>query len=713
MRLLRSHGWLAGLVLAVAAAAFAARGAFLYRLVEYKTLDWRFRAFSDAERADDRIVLLMLDQASLDHFERVDKIPWPWPRGMYKAVADFAKAAGARLVVLDILFTNLSPYGPGEDETLGEALRKAGIGVLDADFSAATDAYRSAPPPERFAVKVAGEPGPAAALKASVRLPAEELLRGAKRLGDADAAPDEDGVFRRLHLVSRLGGRYYPSVPLAAALEVLGADAVSFEAGSASVGGRRIPLADGRLQLRFHGAALAPGETGGRRTYESYSLKDVILAQRAIEERGRPRLEPSVFKDKILLVGYSAPGLMDNRPSPVSPVFPGTEILAVALDNLLNGDALVRAPPGAVFALILLAAVLGAAAARFHWRLGASTLLLGGLGLALAGAAVAAFKRGVWLDLVAPEAALFLSFAAAAAYSYVVEGRERRYIKGAFALYLSPEVVERIAESPESLRLAGERREVSLFFSDIEGFTTLSETLDPERLAAVMNRYLTAMTDIILESGGTLDKYIGDAIMAFWNAPLDCPDHALRACRAALLNQAKMGELRTQFAAEGLPPLRVRIGLNTGLASIGNLGSTKRFSYTAMGDEVNLASRLEGVNKQYGTFIMLSEKTRALAGAAIETRELDFIKVKGKNKPIRVYELLGLEGETPADRLADARRFEEGLAAYRERRWDEAERVFRSLPKDEPSALFLKRCEHFRHEPPPADWDGSYALKEK
>ncbi|MBI4345488.1 MAG: adenylate/guanylate cyclase domain-containing protein, partial [Elusimicrobia bacterium] len=300
-----------------------------------------------------------------------------------------------------------------------------------------------------------------------------------------------------------------------------------------------------------------------------------------------------------------------------------------------------------------------------------------------------------------------------AAYNYVVEGRERRYIKRAFGLYLSPEVVDRIADDPKSLKLAGERREISLFFSDIEGFTTLSETLEPERLAAVMNEYLTAMTDIILESGGTLDKYIGDAIMAFWNAPLDCSDHAVRACRAALLNQEKMAELRLRFKAQGLPPLRVRIGLNTGLASVGNMGSTKRFSYTAMGDEVNLASRLEGVNKQYGTFILLSENTRRLAADAIETRELDFIKVKGKNKPMRVYELLGLKGSVDSERLARARGFEEGLAAYRARRFDEAERVWRGLEGDEPAGFFLERIERLRAEPPAADWDGSYALKEK
>ncbi|MBI4349231.1 MAG: CHASE2 domain-containing protein, partial [Elusimicrobia bacterium] len=426
MKLLRSHGWLAAIVLALAAAVQLLRATEAYEVVEFKTLDWRFRNFSRPQRADPRIVIANIDQQSLDHFEQVDSMPWPWPRSIYEPVVNFAKAGGARVVVIDLLFTNITHWGPGEDESLGRVLARSGIAVLDLDFGRRPEKRRQAPPPARFAVEIIGSTGAAVAAE-SLRLPVPELLRGAKRAGDVQAQPDADGVFRRVPLVTSFQGRFYPSVPLAVALEVLGEKVVRFEDGALVLGGRRLPLEDGRALLRFHGAALAPGRTGGVRTYETYSAKDLILAQRAIEEKRQPNLAPSLLKDKILFIGAGAPALMDNRPSPVSPVFPGTEDLAVAVDNLLNGDLLRRAPRRWVFALVLLAAALGSAAALSNRRFGVSIGLLAALAGALVVGTVAAFDRGIWIDLVAPEAALFLSFAVSAAYNYVVEGRERRY----------------------------------------------------------------------------------------------------------------------------------------------------------------------------------------------------------------------------------------------------------------------------------------------
>jgi adenylate cyclase len=336
---------------------------------------------------------------------------------------------------------------------------------------------------------------------------------------------------------------------------------------------------------------------------------------------------------------------------------------------------------------------------------------------ALAAVSCAAFTRGVWLEMVAPQLSLWLGFAAASAYGYAVEGRQKRYIQGAFSQYLSPEIVKRIADSPEMLALGGERRDVTFYFSDIQGFTTFSEQLSPEKLTKLMNRYLGEMTDTILVSGGTLDKYIGDAIMAFWGAPMPLEGHALVACKAALANQKRLETLRAEFAAEGYPPVRNRIGLNSGPASIGNMGSAARLSYTAIGDNVNLASRLEGANKAYGTYILISESTRQGAGDAIEVRELDFVKVKGKNQAIRVYELLGLAGDTPNLLIQKARLFESGLPLFRSSKFKEAVSVFRSVisrfGEDHACDNYIERCEHYLQEPPPPDWDGSHALTEK
>jgi adenylate cyclase len=278
-------------------------------------------------------------------------------------------------------------------------------------------------------------------------------------------------------------------------------------------------------------------------------------------------------------------------------------------------------------------------------------------------------------------------------------------------------VVAEIAADPGKLALGGERRELTCYFSDLENFTTISEGLTPERLASLMNRSLGVMTETVLESKGTLDKYIGDAIMAFWGAPMPRPDHALTACRVALENQARLAVLRRQLEAEGFPPVRTRIGLNSGPASVGNMGTARRFSYTALGDTVNLASRLEGANKAYGTYILISETTRAGAGDGIEVRELDVIKVKGKTKPVRVYELLGLKGATDPRLLEKSGRFASALALFRARRWAEAAGAFEGVKEDfsndHAAELYILRCKELSASPPPDGWDGSFALTEK
>ncbi|UPT72553.1 MAG: adenylate/guanylate cyclase domain-containing protein [Elusimicrobiota bacterium] len=391
---------------------------------------------------------------------------------------------------------------------------------------------------------------------------------------------------------------------------------------------------------------------------------------------------------------------------------PGTEVVAAAADNLMNGGWLTRAPFSATLALVALSLVLAGAASRFSSHHGWALGVMLASSAALAGIAFASFARGVWVEAVAPQLSLWLGFAAASAWGYAIEGRQKRYIQGAFAFYLSPEIVSRIADRAEALALGGERRDATFYFSDIQGFTSFSEKLPPERLTQLMNRYLGEMTDTILVAGGTLDKYIGDAIMSFWNAPLDCPGHELVACKAALANQKRLADLREEFDRLGYPPVRNRIGLNTGPAIIGNMGSPKRFSYTAIGDAVNLASRLEGANKAYGTYILISETTRTGAGEAIEVRELDYVKVKGKSQPIRVYELLGLKGETDKALLEKARLFESGLPLFRGRKFAEAKAVFQRCD-DYAGKKYVERCDEYMDSPPPADWDGSNELTEK
>ena len=692
----------AALLAAVGALVLFARPTEVARSVELKTLDWRFRHLSRPERHDPRIVMVTIDQPSIDAAEQAGN-SWPWERGMYGAILSFLKRGGARTIVFDELFTDPSPH-KDQDEAFGQSLKDFGRTVVAMETGANASPSRAKSPPDRFAVG----PGAAAsgALKQkSCRFPVPEILAGSRFLGDTTAPPDLDGVFRRVPLVSEMGGRFFPTLPVAAAMSASGRSLDDFHA----------PLVDGRMLVRFHGKSLT--SEARLKTYDSYHAHDLIVAENKIEESVKPDLDPALFKDKIVFFGLSAAGLLDNHPSPMATVFPGTEVIAAATDNLLNGDYLIPAGPAALLMMILAGLLAAGTASSWSRAAWAAPVAVLASSAALAAVACAAFDRGVWLDMVAPQLSLWLGFAAVSAYGYAVEGKQKRYIQAAFSHYLSPEIVARIAENPEMLSLGGERREVTVYFSDIEGFTTISEKLDPEKLTQLMNRYLGEMTDTILASGGTLDKYIGDAIMAFWGAPVPSKDHALAACRTALANQKRLTELREEFSRLGYPPVRARIGLNSGPAIIGNMGSALRFSYTALGDTVNLSSRLEGANKAYGSYILISESVLAGAGAAVETRELDFVKVKGKNQPIRVYELLGLAGETDARLLERKRAFEIALVDFRSKDFEKAAAAFAAVTakfgNDHASDVYVERCRHYRAEPPPPDWDGSYALTEK
>jgi adenylate cyclase len=322
----------------------------------------------------------------------------------------------------------------------------------------------------------------------------------------------------------------------------------------------------------------------------------------------------------------------------------------------------------------------------------------------------------IWLAAFLPSATLGLNYAGIVSYRFFFEEREKRKVRGAFTQYLHPGLISQIMQRPELLRLGGEEKELTALFSDIRGFTALSEGLSPTALVEILNEYLSEMTDVIMKNWGTLDKYIGDAIMAFWGAPYPQDDHAVRACRAALEMQRALAKLQQRWDAQGRPRIDIGVGINTGLMVVGNMGSSKRFNYTIMGDNVNLASRLEGTNKTFGTQLIISESTCLLAQNEMLVRELDLIRVKGKQKPVKIFELVGTltESEQHRDRLE---RFESGLKAYREGLWATALDIFESLlrdyPKDGPSRVFAQRCQDFLLHPPEGVWDGVYVMKTK
>jgi len=397
------------------------------------------------------------------------------------------------------------------------------------------------------------------------------------------------------------------------------------------------------------------------------------------------------------------------------------EVHANVIDNMLNNGFLVRGARQILLDLILILVLglpLGIALAllspRWTWF---------GLGLLIPFTALVyfAFLRGWWLNFTLPAGTLTANVMVVSLYRALVEEKEKRKVRSAFGQYLSPEVIRRLLVNPQLVE--PRKTEITVMFSDIRGFTTISEKLDAQELALFLNGYLSDMTRIVFSTRGTLDKYIGDAVMAFWGAPYEEPGHAVQACIAALEMMKHVRELQKQWAAEGKPALDIGIGLNSGVASVGNMGSELRYGYTALGDAVNLSSRLEGLNKDYGTHIIANESTYAAAkGSGFLFRELDLIRVKGKLQPVTIYELLARhsdlqQDDSLVDLLTRIQKFQEARKLYRQRNWTEAQRAFQAIldrwPNDGPSIVYLKRCQEYLAEEPLPDWDGVFTMTHK
>lgn len=548
------------------------------------------------------------------------------------------------------------------------------------------------------------------------------LSRATDHSGHFSMQPDpEDGTIRWNHLVLRYKGDYYPSLGLKTAAVALGKPIlVRVEHGLVTlvqVGDIKIPTdGSGRLLIDYAGPLSLRDR--GDVTYKVYSFTDVMHG----------RIPKTELRDKIFLVGPTAIGIFDLRNTPFDPIYPGVGIHANVIDNILNQRFLQKPEWMKLYDLaiiLLLGLILGIVLGRLRSFLGAAAAVTVAIAYYLF--TQLAFEHwSIWLSTVYPELEVLLVFGSILTYKYMTEERQAKQIRGAFQSYVTPSVVETVLQDPSKLKLGGEMRDLTVMFSDVRGFTTISEKLTPEQLVDLLNAYLSRMTDIVFKYDGTLDKYIGDALMAIWGAPVAQEDHARRACFAAIeMIQVLENELKPRWEREGLkhipagqiPNLEIGIGLNSGNMSVGNMGSDQRFDYTVMGDNVNLASRLEGTNKEYGTKIIISEWTRERVGNGIVVRELDFVRVKGKKEPVRIFELIGKTGEVDAAILERIALFEEGLVAYRKAEWDLAatrwKRLLERFPQDETTRIFLARIAYYREHPVPPDWDGVHVMKSK
>ncbi len=714
------------------------------RFMELKALDLRMVSRGNLSSGGETVIVA-IDEKSLSEIGR-----WPWPRTVMARLVDQLNAYGAKAVGFDIVFsepddnTSLKTIAELSKEIEKIGLQNAKLkglierkrGAVDTDAALAGSVARAKNvtlgyffhlsgkevghlTPEQIkasaadianaryqmirAPKTMDEHGLVHAYSAVTNI--VQLTEAAENSGYFNAFPDSDGVIRWLPLVIKFQDDYYSPLPISMLLQYLEWPMLSLKLAEFGVESVRldnlvIPTDEaGRLLVNFLGPS---------GIFPHYSISDVLHG----------RLSADLFKDKIVLVGATATGIYDMRVTPFSSVYPGVEIHATVIDNILHQNFLIHSgwTKFIDFCMILvLGFIVGVAIPRASAARGVLIILV--LLTLFVGANAYVFSHyNIWLNLIYPVLTMMTIYLAITVYRYITEEREKKKIRGAFQYYLTASVISEMLKDPTKLKLGGDKKDLTVLFSDIRGFTTISEKLTPEELVHLLNEYLTAMTDIVFKYEGLLDKYMGDAIMAVYGAPLDQPDHPVRACRTALDMIEELKKLQQKWSEEGRPVLHIGIGINSGDMVVGNMGSQMRFDYTVMGDSVNLGSRLEGINKEYGTSIIISEYTYEGVKDVLVCRELDSVRVKGKKLPVKIYELL-CDKKDAAPLEAFVQRFNEGLDKYKQARWDEAvaafEKVLDIRPDDAPSLLYIQRCKDMKESPPPQPWDGVFTMTKK
>lgn len=564
---------------------------------------------------------------------------WPWPRLVHAAAIDYLAAAGAKVIAYDILFAerDLRKFMVGDTEWTGEesdaalvaSTRKAGNVVHAAEASSDELIDPSRAVADNLAAPALNvripSPGCMQA-RPLVRPPLPALAQASRGIGHTLFTLDPDGPVRRIAPVVQVGERTIPSLALAT---TMAAGAVVNVTAQADAGQCAALVA-------WRGPAENPG---GHPTFTSYSFYDLFYSQQQIIEGQKPGLDPALFKDRIVVVGGSGEGLTEAFTTPFpSGEINGPEVHANVIDALLANRSLSRAPAWVTVAMTIATAAAVAVAGWYFnaWLTGAVAAALAAL---LAWQSLAFFARGTWLPLTVPGLALVFAFVGDLAWKYVVEGREKRQVKKLFSRYVSKDVYDRLVADPSLAALGGARRHMTVLFSDVRGFTAMSEQGSPEEVVAQLNEYFSRMVQVVFAHRGTVDKFVGDMVMALFGAPLDDDDHAEHAVQTALAMARALGELNAGWQAQGRPTLDIGIGINTGDMVAGNIGSDTIMSYTVIGDAVNLGARLESLNKDYGTRIIISEATRSRLKGRYDIYPLGDVVVKGKSKPVAIFEV--------------------------------------------------------------------------
>lgn len=691
----------------------------LYKRFKYSAEDVRWKYGAHKELADKDIVIVAIDDYAITNFSEKFNYSWPWPRQFYGILVDFFNTAGAKSVTFDMLFSQsevgrIDIDGSASEAAFAQAMGSFGRVIMGENLSLA---------PSKGNTPAQMKHG--LAFENADRMPAKDY-RSVERLIPVFAEPaaaigvvnfhaDQDGVCRRLPLVFKVDGAYYPQLSLAAYLVVSGDELVSYDEDTRQLVTKKQRFQldrDGYFPIYWYGEG---GGTGGVYRYDSFY--NVFISATQVMGGQEPVIPLSEFKDKNILVCATASGLMDLKTTPFSSTdapYPGGEIHTTLFDNLLNGRNMTEIPDLWVIGVSLVAMVI-LAYVFMTYPLYVSLSLALVLCLLSVGSSFYLFSAHViQVDYIFPVFAVVLTSAASAMYKMLTEGQKKRQIRSIFSRYLHEDVINLLMENPDRVDLKGTELTGTVLFTDLQGFTTFAEDKTPQMLIEVLNRYFETVTSIVLDQKGMLDKYTGDGIMAIFGAPIAREGHAKSACEVILAFRDK--GVNDLISSEGAKIL-TRIGISTGPIVVGNLGSTRRMDFTAIGDTVNLSARLEGVNKAYGTTNIMSEFTWEYVKDDYCFRELDYIRVKGKNKPIRVFTLIDRNEAMTEDALNIEAQFKVAISCYRQRKWQEAiglfEKVLELNPGDPPSRAYIERCKLLQTSPDLVDEQGVFTFKTK
>jgi adenylate cyclase len=635
--------------------------AFAVQRAEWAAFDWRCKVFGSRQPHPD-VAIIAIDEQSLKELHQ-----WPWPRSIHARLIERLAKHPPKALAFDVLFLEPFSGDPAGDRALIQVTRRYPWVVHSFFFQMEKDQV------------------------VQVQLPFQGLLDAVQSAGYVNAFIDEDGVLRSARGQVTVQDQSISLLSVAAASLYLNRPVEEIL--------RKVPHdRRGRMILNF---------VGKDYTFPYIPYADVLSGKYPAEK----------LAGKVVLVGASATGTFDHYPTPSSSFMPGVEFHANVIDNLLRASAFRLTGIRWTYVLVM---VFGLACGLFLARCSA---WVGAVGMIAAAALFGGITQWLFaakhlvVDMAGPLATLALVYVAIVIYRFFTEEREKRMVKTFFSQQVSGELLDVLMENPEILKKSGERREMTVFFSDVAGFTSISERLQPEELVDLLNRYLTSMTEVIFENGGYVDKYMGDGIMAFWNGLLKQPDHAERACRCALGSVKRLKELNDDLKSKGLVPLAARIGVNTGAMAAGYMGSVQKKQFTVMGDNVNLGSRLEGANKAFGSSVMISEFTYDMIQDKFEVRFLDKIRVPGKAKPVKVFELLSEKGGLSPEWQKAHALYHEAIMLFVNREFSKAREKFLEvstiLGQDKASMAYVQRAEAFIAHPPAEDWDGVYEVKSK